>query len=694
MVIQHNLLSMNADRMLGINSRKLAGSTEKLVSGYKINRAADDAAGLSISEKMRKRIRGLERGMENVEDGISLCQVADGALNEATELIQRMRELSIQAYNGTNSKSDRQTIQGEIDQSIKELDRIFETTKFNEVSVFRNGTRVKGTAFNAQEHTERRTTTTYRNKPGWLEINDGSSSRIEVHPGYLTGTAQYADGIMKQDFNNGSIKVYFGPDKGNQGGYQWVGSLQKTNPAAYNQLMARPDFKAYMDKHTNNGTKPYTGWTSTIDDNVSAKLNFGNLAKVTDASELYSKLGELVGVEVGYPCGTCVQKEAIRFSGTINGINGMTFQDSHLYVTKGEINLSKRPFAWDNKAYTGYFDAVVDVMAMEDTDPDKATKTKSLAEAIAADLAGATYDTLSSVMTNHYDRAARAANDPYSVYIYDYRDADAIKLTSGSADSTIITSGRVTMTYDETVTTGYYTHYDYWDGNQIWIQASDGTPDGLFIFDKRLSAETLGLENYRVDTYVTEVEMEDPEGYQKKLAEWYAAAPTPVITPYEVEETVRVMTKAPVYTYWTTIEAGETKTHSKLVSPAEWTTTTQKVTRYNISYPNDTRGPRPTPNILVHEKYDPSKLEVLDDALTTISEVRSYFGAVQNRLEHTYNNNYNAMENMTYAESKIRDTDMAEETVRKSMLDILQQAGFSMLSQANQSKQGISMLLS
>lgn len=129
--------ALNANRMLGITSWHLGKSAEKLASGYKINRAADDAAGLSISEKMRKRIRGLDKGMENVEDGISLCQVADGALNEIADMLQRARELSIKAYNGTNSKSDRGMIQDEISQCINELDRVFETTKFNEIYIFR-----------------------------------------------------------------------------------------------------------------------------------------------------------------------------------------------------------------------------------------------------------------------------------------------------------------------------------------------------------------------------------------------------------------------------------------------------------------------------------------------------------------------------------------------------------------------------
>ena len=132
MVVQHNLRAMNSNRMLGITQGTLAKSTEKLSSGYKVNRAADDAAGLSISEKMRKQIRGLTQASLNAEDGISAVQTAEGALTEVHDMLQRMNELAVKAANGTNSVSDRQTIQDEVDQLLIEIDRVAETTKFNE----------------------------------------------------------------------------------------------------------------------------------------------------------------------------------------------------------------------------------------------------------------------------------------------------------------------------------------------------------------------------------------------------------------------------------------------------------------------------------------------------------------------------------------------------------------------------------
>ena len=133
MVVQHNMQAMNANRMLNVTTGQQAKSTEKLSSGYRINRAADDAAGLTISEKMRKQIRGLDRASTNAEDGVSSVQAAEGALTEVHSMLQRMNELATQAANGTNSKdSDRQAIQDEIDQLTTEIDRVSETTKFNE----------------------------------------------------------------------------------------------------------------------------------------------------------------------------------------------------------------------------------------------------------------------------------------------------------------------------------------------------------------------------------------------------------------------------------------------------------------------------------------------------------------------------------------------------------------------------------
>ncbi|MBQ9765475.1 MAG: flagellin [Lachnospiraceae bacterium] len=139
MIIQHNMQAANANRMLASVVTSQAKSTEKLSSGYRINRAADDAAGLSISEKMRGQIRGLDQASTNAQDGISLIQTAEGALNETHSILQRMRELAVQAANDTAVDTDREAIEAELDQLVEEIDRIKDTTQFNTMELL-NGT--------------------------------------------------------------------------------------------------------------------------------------------------------------------------------------------------------------------------------------------------------------------------------------------------------------------------------------------------------------------------------------------------------------------------------------------------------------------------------------------------------------------------------------------------------------------------
>ncbi len=150
MVVQHNLTAMNSNRMLGITSGTQAKSTEKLSSGYKINRAADDAAGLSISEKMRRQIRGLSQASLNAEDGISCVQTAEGALNEVHDMLQRINELAVKGENGTLTSTDRSYIQSEVKQLMSEIDRVQSTTTFNEQNLLDGSFSNKGLMVGAE----------------------------------------------------------------------------------------------------------------------------------------------------------------------------------------------------------------------------------------------------------------------------------------------------------------------------------------------------------------------------------------------------------------------------------------------------------------------------------------------------------------------------------------------------------------
>ncbi len=181
MVVQHNMQAMNANRMLGITTGQQAKSTEKLSSGYKINRAADNAAGLAISEKMRKQIRGLDQASANAQDGISAVQTAEGALNEVQDMLQRMNELAVQSANGTNSVSDRKSIQDEIDQLTTEIDRVSETTKFNEAYL------LKGDNEEPKKYSFAYGLATIQNQVASVGFDDGSGGITSTGTDVATG---------------------------------------------------------------------------------------------------------------------------------------------------------------------------------------------------------------------------------------------------------------------------------------------------------------------------------------------------------------------------------------------------------------------------------------------------------------------------------------------------------------------------
>ena len=195
MVVQHNLTAMNSNRMLGITTSAQAKSTEKLSSGYKINRAADDAAGLAISEKMRKQIRGLTQASANAQDGISAVQTAEGALTEVHDMLQRMNELAVKAANGTQSASDRDAIQAEIDQLVTEIDRVSETTKFNETYLLKGDkTAVKGYSYSyASIKTAAAVTASVSSYDATGKLKEGSLG-VDQATG-LTATVSFAKGV-------------------------------------------------------------------------------------------------------------------------------------------------------------------------------------------------------------------------------------------------------------------------------------------------------------------------------------------------------------------------------------------------------------------------------------------------------------------------------------------------------------------
>lgn len=235
MVIQHNLTAMNANRMLNVTTSAQSKSAEKLSSGYKINRAADDAAGLSISEKMRKQIRGLTQASSNAQDGVSAVQTAEGALTEVHSMLQRMNELAVQSANGTNSQTDRKAIQDEIDQLTSEIDRVSETTKFNETYLLKgDSTKAAKANFMKSDYAIKDGTKLY------LESETDADKNLtgnKLKEAIASGAKIYTEtaGANKQDKNTTSTLAVKGSD------YAYVTKLydKKGNAVTAEQIIAK-----------------------------------------------------------------------------------------------------------------------------------------------------------------------------------------------------------------------------------------------------------------------------------------------------------------------------------------------------------------------------------------------------------------------------------------------------------------------
>ena len=211
MVVQHNITAQNSNRLLGITTSSQAKSTEKLSSGYKINRAADDAAGLSISEKMRRQIRGLTQASANAQDGISAVQTAEGALTEVHDMLQRMDELATKASNGTQSSADRNSIQMEMNQLMDEIDRVGTTTKFNELYLL-NGKSNGDRAANALNSYGK--SLKFRLQVGADSFNDNMIS-VSIHSltargiGLRGGNVMAVKSLVKESYTKGQSTITY-----------------------------------------------------------------------------------------------------------------------------------------------------------------------------------------------------------------------------------------------------------------------------------------------------------------------------------------------------------------------------------------------------------------------------------------------------------------------------------------------------
>ena len=514
MVVQHNMQAANANRMLNVTTSAQSKSTEKLSSGYRINRAADDAAGLTISEKMRKQIRGLDQASTNAQDGVSSVQTAEGALTEVHSMLQRMNELATQAANGTNSKdSDRQAIQDEIDQLTTEIDRVSETTKFNETYL--------------------------------LKGEDGTKTiNMKAHDAGLKGTlTDNGDGtatFKMADLNTG--------DKVSIGGKTYTIGGEAADTA-----------KMIDDAKTALGTG--TG-------KASIKIG-GNEFQIDKAGKVYDKDGVALYVESA--------KDATAAATFDAATSTFTTTETFKSTGTGTPNITNNALSLENlKALAAVAGKTTTVNSKSVT---VMTDDKNAAGGAVAD---GVDDNDSTIITkNHaYELASKellAANQ-----IGDTKGSAKVENAGAQADGSFkITTGQAEVANSLAFSLHVGADADMTNKIQVNIDAMDSA--------------SLGIKGLNV---------KDASGNAATYA-----------------------------------------------------------------------------------------VDAISDAISKVSSQRSSLGAVQNRLEHTINNLDNVVENTTTAESRIRDTDMAEEMVNYSKNNILAQAGQSMLAQANQSNQGVLSLL-
>lgn len=551
MRINHNIASLNTYRQLTGNQAATNKNIEKLSSGLRINRAGDDAAGLAISEKMRSQVRGLDMASKNAQDGISLIQTAEGALNETHSILQRMRELATQSANGTNTDADRAALQDEMNQLTSEINRIGNTTEFNTQKLLNGGIAGSESA----------------------KITQATSAKVTASNAVSGATTAAGLTITVDDktFNIGGITV--------------AGATDADALAA----------AAELGNKTSGGTKLSDVVDITTDG--SGKLIFtakseGTTSKITFSAD-DAALGIVSATDTDTGSATTVERHGIQLDNALSGGTTIT-ADSTFKVIVGS-------------------ESAVTVTLKN----------------------GKTYDT-----GNADANVANAARQDF------IKDLNAALQEAGL-------DGKVTASLSEDNKVQFISE----TGKDISL--TDGTSTPL---------ATIGLGGAEVLGNVQQVVGPGAQGSGFSTKFQIGAN-----SGQSMSLTISDMRSAALGITGNAGQQGFTKTNT--------------VT-------NGTNDVKAEAALNISTKEDASNaIKVLDKAINSVSSERAKLGAVQNRLEHTINNLGTASENLTAAESRIRDVDMAKEMMEQTKNNILAQAAQAMLAQANQQPQGVLQLL-
>ena len=654
MIINHNITALNTYRQLNINSNKQSASMEKLSSGLRINKAGDDAAGLAISEKMRGQIRGLDQAGRNAQDGISMIQTAEGALNETHDILQRMRELATQASNDTATDTDRNEIQKEMNQLSSEVNRIGNTTEFNTQKLLNgSGTDIK------------------------------TSMATITRGGAIGDTGEFAKVVGSTAEVAGVYTLTVGATD------ITAGSTVKVGDQTFTAVSGPADAKLGQFSIDGSGA----GNDATVADSLLAAINQNATlsGRFTGASAagvitLTERTGQATGVALTSSVAGTGTVAAAQTTASVKEVQG-----------KYTFNLDK-PFEVAGQQLT--INGVALTAVAGNADPSAGQfnigssvedQVKSIAAAINANTAaglgqrfGATVDGNTISLTEKAGQAT--GTDLTAGDIVDGAASAAAGQYNTEFGSIIGSGGRVTI-----------------DGTDIKV-VSDPTDGDIATGKAFLAGGSLAEQASRLATaintnsalngkYTASVTGDKLTLTQKTGKESLDApvvtASTSAKTTFEANFQIGANTGQSM-----TIEINDMRSQALDItgdkSAGKVTAKNGSVASYvataNVSNGTDNNSVEFALDVSTHDKAT-AAISVINDAIETVSAQRSNLGAYQNRLEHTINNLNTSSENLTGAESRIRDVDMAKEMMQQSKSGILAQAAQAMLAQANQQPQ-------
>ena len=645
MVISHNLQAMNAQRQLGNVSTDIAKNTEKLSSGYRINRAADDAAGLSISEKMRKQIRGLSQASENSQHGVSFVQIADGALTEVHDMLDRMVELTVQAANGTNSSFDRSAIQKEIDQLTKEINRVQETTQFNKIPVFsENGHSPDEGIFNSNiisaavlDTGSSKFTFAYIDSNGQASTTESSAATGKVNNGL---NKDFADFVVNAASSAASKITTAYPSLAKASSNVKIG-LNVQNIDGKNNTLASAQLSM---RYTSEWTQmTYTMNIDSSDYNPASFSTMSDTQKADFAATIAHEMTHLIMQDT--------------LTGGMIGDN--TFPT---WFIEGTAQTSSGDGGWVSSTIGS--GTVENYMSKLDSLPYGAgyLATMALGYEVAKEQKSASTVDSSTIKDGLNTLFGELVKQGQKQNL-----SDAIKIATKNKYSSL---------------SDFETKFKNGNNNQGLVDVvkeiinqknvSNNKESGSLLAGSlgEAQSETFKPSNLIGSSNVYEL---DPSAtaFANSFGVGFPTVPQPVRgARHGVSEGGEDIN----------VHAGADADMTNKIA----------IKRYDISAMAIFDGDKVD---VMTEDSATKSIDIVGMAKERVSRVRSYYGAIQNRLEHTIKNLDNVVENTTAAESQIRDTDMASEMVKYTKNNILMQAGQSMLTQANQSTQGVMSLL-